>query len=94
MIGRIIESTRDLVTRFRMRTTVTLDDAVVDDLMRFTLARSRTDAVNRAVAEYIRRRRLDALKDLRGRVPFDVEPEALRALDVAEAGEAYGADPR
>ena len=51
-----------------MRTTMTLDDRLVKDLMALTGAKSRTEAIHTAIAELIRRKKLEGLKALSGQV--------------------------
>ena len=45
-----------------MRTTMSLDDRLVKELMAVTGAKSRTEAIHRAIAELIRRKKLEELK--------------------------------
>lgn len=54
-----------------MRTTVTLEKDTLDELMDATKARSKAKAVREAVAEYIRRRKIDRIKSLKGSLEFD-----------------------
>lgn len=54
-----------------MRTTVTLEKDTIDELMDVTKARSKAMAVREAVAEYIRRRKIDRIKALKGTLEFD-----------------------
>ncbi len=67
-----------------MRTTITIPDEVLVDLMRFTEASTRTEAVNRAIVEWVRRKKIEELRSLRGKLSFDVEIEEMRALDIEE----------
>ena len=67
-----------------MRTTLTLDDSIFTDLMRFTQAKTRTEAVNNALADWVRRKRLDALRGLRGKLQIADDIDALREHDIAE----------
>lgn len=67
-----------------MRTTVTIPDEVLVDLMRFTEALTRTEAVNWAIVEWVRRKKIEELRSLRGKLSFDVEIEEMRALDIEE----------
>ncbi len=69
-----------------MRATVTIDDEKVAELMRFSGARSRTGAVNLAVDEWLRMRRIQELRGLRGRVEIDPAILELRSLEGAEQG--------
>ena len=70
-----------------MRTTLTLDDSIFADLMRFTQAKTRTEAVNSALADWVRRKRLDALRGLRGKLQIADDIDALREQDIAELEE-------
>lgn len=61
-----------------MRATITLEDSLLADLMRFTEARSRTAAVAQAIGEWVRRKRLEQIKSLRGTQALD---EGIEASD-------------
>src|SRR5438105_3707036 len=52
-----------------MRTTMSLDDRLAKELMAVTGAKSRTEAIHRAIAELIRRKKLEELKALFGKDP-------------------------
>jgi hypothetical protein len=54
-----------------MRTTVTLDEKLVNELVEFTDAKTKTAAVAMAVKEQIRRAKLKKLADLLGTVAID-----------------------
>lgn len=64
-----------------MRTTMNLDDRLVSELMDVTGAKSRTEAIHRAIAELIRRKKLEELKALSGKVRI---ADNWRALEAAE----------
>ena len=51
-----------------MRTTITLADETMRELLAATGTESMTQAVSTAVAEFLRRRRLESLRALRGKV--------------------------
>ncbi len=66
-----------------MRTTITIPDTLFGELMSFTEAGSRTEAVQVAVETYVRRAKLEQLRALRGKL--DIEgTEALDEADVRE----------
>lgn len=48
------------------RTTVTLPGALVEELLEVTPAKNKTQAVIRAIQERIKRKKLEAVKDLAG----------------------------
>ena len=51
-----------------MRTTINVDDGILQDLMRFTDAKTKTEAVNRAIDEWVRRKRIDLFIGRRGKI--------------------------
>ena len=61
-----------------MRTTLDLPEALVDEARRALGFKSKTDTVVFALREVVRRRRIDELKALFGKVQFDVDPTDLR----------------
>ncbi len=69
-----------------MRTTINLPDSVLGELMRLTGTKTRTEAVNQALSEWVRWRKIGRLLALRGRLAFDGELDALRALELGENG--------
>lgn len=70
-----------------MRTTVTMSEEVASDLMRFTEARTRTEAVNRAVEEWVKQERIRRLRSLRGKLPVEAGSERLREAEVEEVAD-------
>ena len=67
-----------------MRTTMRLDERVVKELMAVTGARSRTEAIHTAAAELIRRKKLEALKALSGKIRMADNWRALEAAELKE----------
>ncbi len=77
-----------------MRTTVTLDEKLVKELVEFTNAKTKTAAVALAVKEHIRRAKLKKLADFLGTVAIDEwaiqegnKAEMKRAKLLEEIGE-------
>jgi predicted CopG family antitoxin len=63
-----------------MRTTISIDSRVLEELVQATGARSRSAALNQAAEEYLRRKKLDALKAAwSGMRTEDVRREAREA---------------
>ncbi|HLP47306.1 MAG TPA: type II toxin-antitoxin system VapB family antitoxin [Candidatus Kapabacteria bacterium] len=54
-----------------MRTTVTLDERLLLELMRYSIAKTKTEAVALAVKEQIRRAKLKTLADRLGSIEVD-----------------------
>jgi len=65
-----------------MRTTVTLDEKLVKELMKFTDAKTKTAAVTIAVKEQIRRAKLKKLAGLLGTIAVD--EKAIKESDKAD----------
>jgi hypothetical protein len=61
-----------------MRSTVTLDKKRLDELVYETKARSKTSAVNEAITEYLRRRKIDKIMSMKGKLEFDMTAEEIR----------------
>jgi len=69
-----------------MRTTITLDEKLVSELVRLSGAKTKTAAVTAAVREQIRRAKLKKLSDLLGSIDFDAEQvEKANSLDIRRA---------
>lgn len=64
-----------------MATTVTLDSKVVEEIKELTRARTKTEAVRRALSEYIRARRRRELVELAGKIPFTLTNAELESLE-------------
>jgi len=82
---------------FIMRTTVTLDEKLVKELVKFTDAKTKTAAVAIAVKEQIRRAKLKKLAAFLGTVAIDEKAikesnkaDLERAKRLEEIGERYG----
>ena len=67
-----------------MRTTITIDDKLVDELMRLEPADSRSDAIRRAVEAQVRQRKVADFMKLAGKFPH-LHAEAERANKIALA---------
>ena len=66
-----------------MRTTITIPDTLFGELMSFTEAGSRTEAIQVAVETYVRRAKLEQLRALRGKL--DVSgTEKMDEADISE----------
>jgi Arc/MetJ family transcription regulator len=62
-----------------MRTTINVSDRVMEEIMEYTSARTRTDAVNQALIEWTRARRIDAMRAMRGKVVWEGDLDQIRA---------------
>lgn len=74
-----------------MRTTVTLDEALVREIMKVTAAKTKTAAVTVALQEHARRSRIDQLRSLLGKVNIDAKSlQELRDAELREAEQELG----
>jgi hypothetical protein len=65
-----------------MRTTLDLDQKLIEQLMKVTAARTKTDALHQAAAELIRRKKLERLKSLSGKVRLDLDWKKLEHAEL------------
>jgi Arc/MetJ family transcription regulator len=66
-----------------MRATITIDDDRLDELMALTGAKHRTEAINLAIDEYVRRAKVQRLLGLAGRVAI-LSNDEIEAMDEGE----------
>ncbi len=67
-----------------MRTTINVRDDVLVDILKLVEAKTKTEAINRALTDYVRLRRLEKLRSLRGRLAIDLDVEKLREMEIDE----------
>jgi hypothetical protein len=71
-----------------MKSTITLDGKLVEEVMKVTPAKTKTRAVTIALAEHVRRKKVERLRSMLGKVDMDqVALEGLRNLEIQEAGD-------
>lgn len=64
-----------------MRTTLNIDDALLERVMQYTDSTNRSEAVRMALKSYIRQQELRQVLAMRGTMEFEGDLEELRALD-------------
>jgi len=69
-----------------MRTTMDVDEKLIEEVVALTREKSKSRAVNRALAEYIRRRRLEELRALAGKIDLVDNLKELEELELKEMG--------
>lgn len=67
-----------------MRTTLDLDKDLIQELMKTTKAKSKTEAIHLAVSELIRRKKLEKLKSLSGKVQIDPDWRQSEELELED----------
>ena len=64
-----------------MRTTITIDDELIDNLMQLTGEKNYAAAIRHALECYLKRARKERVLALRGKVQIDNNWQELRQLD-------------
>ena len=70
-----------------MRLTVSIENEMMEELLIMSEASSKTKAVNLAIAEWVRWKKRQKLKSLRGKIHFENDIETLNQLDIDELWE-------
>jgi hypothetical protein len=63
------------------RTTITLPEGLISELVEVTRSRNKTSAVTLAIKEEIRKRKRENIKRMAGKLEFEIEVEDLRHSD-------------
>ena len=56
-----------------MRTTLDIDEKLLEDVVKISGEKSKSKAVNKAMEEYLRRHNLNKLLDLQGKLDLDLD---------------------
>lgn len=67
-----------------MRTTLDLQENLLDEVYTFFKTKTKTEAVNMALFDWIRMKRKQALLDLRGNLDIDDFTEILKQKEIGE----------
>jgi Arc/MetJ family transcription regulator len=78
----------------RMRTTLDLPESLLDEAQRLLGFKSKTDTVVLSLTELVRRRRIDELKSLAGKVRLELDLEQSRRRPSPKVGKATAARRR
>ena len=65
-----------------MRTTLSLDDNLITELMAVTGARTKTEAIHLAITEFLRKKKVEGLLALEGKVHLDLDWRELEELEM------------
>ena len=61
-----------------MRATVTIEKDILDELVKETRAKSKATAVRQAVKEYLKRKKIERIKSMKGKLEFDLTAHQIR----------------
>lgn len=68
-----------------MRTTLNLSDDLLNELMKVSGSRTKTDAIEEAIQEFVRRKKIERLKNLSGKIALTDNWQKLRDMELDEA---------
>ena len=77
-----------------MRATLNIPDELIDEVQRISGEKTKTQAIVTVMEEYVRRKKMEDLLALRGKIAidYDWEREEETELKSAEEREHYGAE--
>ena len=61
-----------------MRTTVTIEHNILEELLKETKAKSKASAVKEAIREYLKRGKIEKIKSMKGKLEFDLSADEIR----------------
>jgi len=61
-----------------MRATVTIEKEKLDKLLRESKSKSKASAVRTAIDEYLKAKRIEKIKSMKGKLEFDMDAEEIR----------------
>ena len=67
-----------------MRTTLNLDDNLIRAIKKNTGMTSKTEIINKALVEYLKKLNIEGIKDACGKLNFDIDVRAFRNLELQE----------
>jgi Arc/MetJ family transcription regulator len=65
-----------------VRTTLDLDEDLVNELLKATEAKTKTEAIHLAMSELIRRRKLEKLKSLSGKIHIGLDWRKMKKVEL------------
>jgi len=60
-----------------VRATVTIEKVILDELLKETKAKSKAKAVKIAISEYMRGKKVEKIKSMRGKLSFDLAAQDM-----------------
>lgn len=67
-----------------MRATLNIPDRLIDDLIRETKAKSKTQAITLAIEDFLQKKRLEKLLSLEGKLDLEDNWREMEALELEE----------
>lgn len=69
-----------------MRATLNIPDSLIDDLVKETKAKTKTQAITRAIEDYLQKRRYEKLIALQGKLDLEDNWREMETLELEELG--------
>jgi hypothetical protein len=70
----------------QVRATLNIPDCLIDDLLKETKAKTKTQAITRAIEDYLQKRRYEKLIALQGKLDLEDNWREMEALELEELG--------
>ncbi len=67
-----------IVKELDMRATVTIEKNKLDNLLKETHAKSKSSAVKIAIDEYLKKKKIEKIKSMKGKLEFDMSADEIR----------------
>ncbi len=61
-----------------MRSTITIEQEALNRLLKETKAKSKASAVKIAINEYLKRKKIEKIKSMKGKLKFDLSADEIR----------------
>jgi predicted CopG family antitoxin len=61
-----------------MRATVTIEKDILDELVKETRSKNKASAVKKVIHEYLKRRKIDRIKSMKGKLEFNLTADEIR----------------
>ncbi len=61
-----------------MRATVTIEKDILDELLKETKAKNKATAVKKAIHEYLKRKKIEKIRSMKGKLDFDLTANEIR----------------
>lgn len=78
MLDATYEFSKSVCTEYKMRTTLNIDDDMLRIVQEETGARTKTQAIHEVLKDFVRRKKIEKLIQLQGKVRFSSEAKTLR----------------
>jgi len=67
-----------IIKGVHMRATITIEKDMLDSILKETHAKSKTSAVKIVIDDYLRRKKIEKIKSMKGKLEFDKSADELR----------------